>query len=187
MSNVVALSKAGSLADLEVALEVVDIQRPFLLDQWALVVLVHQVVQAGSEVVSVVVSTEEDEADSGAASKIAVAEGEVLATKVVEASPEAVMAEEIVVGIVARTEPLHPMHPLVQVVLVVVASAAATAEAGMEAQIATVLACQGQLVGMTVVAAAHMMTDPADTAAAAVEVMGIVMHLEVEVVATWSR
>jgi len=78
---------------------------------------------------------------------------------------------------------------------VVVATAAAVvaiAEEDMEAPappIAMVLACQRQLVGMIrVVAVAHMMTDPADTVATAVEATEIAtVHLVVEVVAIWSR
>jgi len=56
-------------------------------------------------------------------------------------------------------------------------------------QIATVLASRRQLVGMTrVEAVAHMKTDPADTAAAAVEATAIAAATRVQAVAaTWSR
>jgi hypothetical protein len=55
-------------------------------------------------------------------------------------------------------------------------------------QIATVLAYQRQVVGMTrVVAVAHMMTDPEDIVAATEGTVIVMDHLEVEVAATWSR
>ena len=189
MSNVAALSKAGSRAGLGVALEGVDTQKPLSLDQWALAVLVEHLEDlAVSEVASVVVSmVAEVVADSGEASKNVAAtavEGEALATKAVEVFPEEVM-EEIEVQMDTERPQTHQPDQVAHApaVPVVVASA----EAGLEAlapRTATVLV--GQVVGMTrVVAVAHMMTDPADTAA--IEVMEIATHLAAEAVAIRSR
>jgi hypothetical protein len=159
---------------LEEALEVVDIRKLFLPDQWALAGLAAPLVDQVSEVASEVVSmVAEAVVDSGEASQIvggmAGVGEEALATKVVAVS-------------VAQTDTeRHRMPqldqeahaPAVLAVLVVVATAAGVV--GMEAldhRIATVV------VGMTrEVAVAHMMTDPADIAAAAVEGMGNVTHL----------
>jgi hypothetical protein len=201
MSNVVEPSRVGDLSGLEAALEVVDTQKQCLLVLWDLAVSVALLVDpVASEVVSVVVSTEEEAgADSEEASKTVGAmavEEEVLDIKAVEAFLlEAGMEEEIVVGTVDQMDSEHPlpMLQLVPVVLEVGASAAAgTAEevtVALVPQIATVLACQRQLVGMThVEVAAHMMTDPVDIVAVAIEVTETAMgHLVQEVVAIWSR
>src|ERR1700678_749587 len=100
MSNVVALSRAGNRVASEVDLEVVDIQRPFLLAQWDRVVLALLVDQAVSEAVSVVgLKADVAEAALGEAFKTAevmVVEGEVLATKEAEASRTGAATEEIV-------------------------------------------------------------------------------------------
>jgi hypothetical protein len=192
MSNEAALSKAGSRAVLEVALEGVDTQKPLSLDQWALVVLVgHLGDLAVSEVASEVASmVAEVVADSGEASKNVEAtavEGEALATKAVEVFPEEVMEEEIEAQMDTERPQMHQPDQVAHAPAapVVVAST----EAGLEAlapRTATVLV--GQVVGMTrVVAVAHMMTDPADTAPAAIEVMGTATHLAVEAVAIRSR
>jgi len=147
-----------------------------------------------SEVVSVVGSTvEEDEVDSEAAEVASRTEGamvvvgEVLATKeVVGFHPEEV--EEIAVGMEDPTEAPTAMLPqMLQPVQVAEVEVVSVEEALLAPvlQIAMVLACQRQLVGMIrVVAVAHMMTDLADTVA--VEASTIVMEL-VEVVAIWSR
>lgn len=196
MSNVAAPSKAGSLADSEVALGDVATRRLLLHDQWDLAGLGRPA--ADSEVASVVVSMVGEEA-AAAASEVAfkiveataVVEEEVLVIKAA-APPEVALAAATAVGILARTDTVHPrMRQLGQVARApVLSAAAATAEAGMAAlahRIATVLAPQGR-VGMTrVVAVAHMMTDPAVTAAAAVEAMGTANPLEAEAVAIWSR
>jgi hypothetical protein len=200
MSNAVELSKAGSLADLEVALEVADIQRPFLPAQWVLGVLVVLLEdQAVSEVVSVVALTADgDEVASEEVSKIVEvmveAEG-VLDTKGVEVSKVAgeAMEVEIVVGMVGPTAMVLPQMPqqvqeaVVVVVAVLAAAAAVMAEEGMvrALQIETVLRL---VVGMTrVVAVAHMMTETPDTVAAT-EAMEIVKEDPVvEAAATWSR
>jgi len=91
---------------------------------------------------------------------------------------------EIAVGMEDPMDTLRQMPQPVQVAEAEVA----IAEEGLVVpvlQIATALAFQLQLVGMTrVVAVAHMMIDPADTVA--VEATTIVMEL-VEVAATWSR
>jgi hypothetical protein len=190
MSNVAVLSRAGSHADSEAVSEVVDIQKLFLPDQWAPAVLVaHLEDQAVSAVASAVVSmAAEDAADPGEAPQTVlptvVVEEEALATKVLGASPEAVMAEGIVD--LMDTERLQ----MLQLVQVVHAPPAPAPGAGMEALALRIAAVLGaQVVDMTrAVAVAHMMTDPADTAAAAaVEAMETAMHPEVEVVATWSR
>lgn len=182
MSNAAELSRAGSHADSEAVSEVVDIQRRFLPDQWAPAVLAHLEDQAVSAVASEVVSTvAEDAADLEEALRIVphtvAAEEEVLATKVVGASPEAVMAEGIV-GLMdmERLPTLQQDH-------------APPAPAPGAAMAALVLQIVAQVVDMTrAVAVAHMMTDPADTAvAAAVEAMETAMRPEAEVVATWSR
>jgi hypothetical protein len=168
----------------------VDTQKQLPLDQRDLVgldLLVDLAVVA-SEVDSVVgLMAEEAEVDSEAASRneeaMVVAE-EVLATKeVVAFHPEEAM-EEIAVGMEDQTDTPPQMLQPVQVAEAEVAMA----EEGLVVpvlQIATALAFQRQLVGMTrVVAVAHMMTDPADTVA--VEATTTVMEL-VEVAATWSR
>ena len=199
MSNVAELSKAGNLADLEVVLEVADTQRQFLLALWALAVsVVLQGAQAGSGAASVVASmVEEVEADSEEASKIVEAlavEEEVLDTKVGVASLREVDMEETVVGTADQMDTVHLLTlQLAQVVRVVVAMAAVgpveEVTGALVLQTATVLALRRQLVGTTrVEAVAHMMTDPADIAAAAVEVTEIAMALPAQVVvATWSR
>jgi hypothetical protein len=187
MSSVVELSRDGSLVDLEVDWEVVDIQKQFPLDQWVLD-LVLQADQVASEECSVAALTvAEAEVDSEEASKteevMEEAEGEVLATK---AATVEVIAEVKMVT----------LHPLLTLQLdQVVGEVVASVPGGMGAvgailvlQNATVLACQRQVVGMTrVVAVAHMMTDPEDIVAATEGTVIAMDHLEVEVAATWSR
>lgn len=178
------------------------IRKQLLLGLWALAV---STVLPEGQVVSGVVSgvasmVEEAEVVSEEGFKIeegmaAVVEEEALATKAVEASHPGAVAE-IVVGMVALMDMEHLllMLQLAPAAHVAVATVAAVgiAEEDMEApgpQIAVVLACPRQLVGMTrVVAVAHMMIDPADIVATLVEAMEIVMVLlAVEAVATWSR
>jgi hypothetical protein len=193
MLNVAEQSKVGNLVALEVDSEAVDTQRQLPLAQWDPAVLSMDLLGdlVDSEAASVVVSrVEEDEADSEVVASrteeaMAVVE-EVLATKEVVAShPEEDTVAEIAVGMEDPTDTEPPQMPqLVQVAEVEVA----TAEEALVVpvlQIATVLACQRQVVGMTrVVAVAHMMTDPADTVAveATMTVTGLV-----EVAAIWSR
>jgi hypothetical protein len=193
MSNVVELSRAGSLADLEVALEVVDTQRLFLLAQWVLEALAALLEdQAVSEVVSVeALMAEGDEVASEEVSKTAEVMGEVeeaLDTKGVGVSKAGeVMEEAIGVGMVGRMAMARLQMPQLVQEVVEVALVAASAEEGMvlALQIETDL---HQVVGMTrVVAVAHMMTETLDTEPP-IEAMEIAMqHLVVEVVATWSR
>lgn len=187
MLSVAEPSKAGSLADLEVVLEVEDTQRlfhPVLWDLVALVALQHQVVsleveeEEASEGASMV---EEEEVVSEVDSKIeeamVVEEEEVLASEVD-------LEEVIVVGI--RMEPptalLHLTLRLDQEVVEVDLEETVVGLEEHNLQIA-----MGQLlVGMIRVAVvAHMMTETADTAAAAGDT-AIEMR-EVEVEATWSR
>ena len=181
------LLRDGSRVDLEVAWEVADIQKQSPLDQWALD-LVLQADQVASEEVSVeALTVEEAEVDSEEASKteevMEVAEGEVLDT-------EAAMAEVIVEVKMVTVHPLLTLQldQVAEEVVVSVAGVMVAAEVILVLQIAMVLACQRQVVGMTrAVAVAHMMTDPEDIVAAT-EVMVIAMdHLEGEVAATWSR
>jgi hypothetical protein len=162
---------------LEEALEVVDIRRLFLPDQWALAGLAAPLVDQVSEVASEVVSmVAEAVVDSGEASQIvggmAGVDEEALATKVVAVSVAQTDTERHRMPQLDQ-EAHAPAVLAVLAVLVVVATAAGVV--GMEAldhRIATVV------VGMTrEVAVAHMMTDPADIAAAAVEGMGTVTHL----------
>lgn len=189
MSSVAELSRAGSPADLEVALEVADTRRLLLPAQWDLEVLAPPLEdQAVSVVASVVASmAAEAVADSGEVSKIvevtvapaapaAAVDEEALATKVVEASE-------------ARTATVHHqmlqldqavLAPVVLEVLAVLAvvvamEAEVVVMEPLDHRIATVV-----VVGMTrAVAVAHMMTDPADIVAAAVEGMEIAMLLVV--------
>ena len=193
MSNVVELSRAGSLADLEVALEVVDIQRLFLLAQWDLealevLLLVDQVV---SEVVFVeALMADGDEGVSGEVSKtveVMVEVEEALDIREAGVSRAGVGMEEIVVGMVeqmamALPQMLQLVREVVEVVLVV-----DTAEEDMvlALQIETVLR---QAVGMIrAVADAHMMTE-AVVIVAVIAAMEIAMeHPVVEAAAIWSR
>jgi hypothetical protein len=194
MLNVAEQSRVGNLVALEVDSEAVDTQRQLPLAQWDPAVrsmdLLGDLVD--SEAVSVVVSrVEEDEADSEVvvASRteeaMAVVE-EVLATKeVVDFHPEEDTVAEIAVGMEDPTDTEHPQMPQLVQVGEVEAATAGEALVVPVLQIATVLACQRQVVGMTrVVAVAHMMTDPADIVAveATMTVMGLVA-----VAAIWSR
>ena len=186
MSNVVELSRAGSLADLEVALEVVDIQRLFLLAQWDLealevLLLVDQVV---SEVVFVeALMADGDEGVSGEVSKtveVMVEVEEALDIREAGVSRAGVgMVEQMAM---ALPQMLQLVREVVEVVLVV-----DTAEEDMvlALQIETVLR---QAVGMIrAVADAHMMTE-AVVIVAVIAAMEIAMeHPVVEAAAIWSR
>jgi hypothetical protein len=191
-------SRDGSLAVLEVALEVVVIPKQLPLDQWALGVSTALLADpAASDLVSVAaLMVGEVEEASEEVSKIeeamaAVVEEEVLDTKAAS-HPEADSAAATVVGMVAQTDMVLPLPTLLLAPVVHVVEAVATAEEGMVALdllIATALGCPRLLVGMIrVVVAAHMMTDPADTVATTVEDTETVMEPhEVEAVAIWSR
>jgi hypothetical protein len=198
MSNVVELSKAGSLVVSAVVLEVADTPRLHLRAQWVLVrsAVVRPEDQAASEeAVSGAASTvEEDveafEVDSKIGEATVVVVEEVLATKAVEVSKEVVeevMEAAIAVGMVGPMDMLPQMPQQVQEVVVVEALEAAVVEEG-----AMALALQNETdlrlaVGMIrAVAVAHMMTETPDTAAAT-EAMGIAMEVVQEVAATWSR
>ena len=207
MSNAAVPSRDGSLADLVAALEDVDTQKQQLPGPWALAGSTDLLEdRVASEVVDSVVGlmVAEAEGASGevskteAASKVVVAEEELVTKEAEDSHPEAVTAAaEIVVGVEAQMVMLLLllMLQLVQAVHVVVATAEAVmgiAEGDMEAQvpqIAVVLAHRRQLVGMIrVVAVAHMMTDPVATVAVTFEATEIATALlVVEVVATWSR
>jgi hypothetical protein len=114
------------------------------------------------------------------------------AFKTVEAMAEAgeeALATKAAGGSEAQMDTVrHLMLQLVQAahakaLLVAVGMGVGVVMEVLDHRIATVVA-----VGMTrAVAVAHMMTDPADIAAAAVEVMETVTHRPEEVVATWSR
>jgi hypothetical protein len=171
MSSAAVPSKAGSHADLEVALEVADIRRLPRHDLWALVDL--EAAALASAVASVAASTE-DGADSEEASKIAEAMAEVVVEE--SATKEAVASE-------APTDTARRQTP--QLGRAALVLAAEVAEVDMEAldhRIAMVV------VGMTrAVAVAHMMIDPADIAAALVVTETVMPLLEASVAATWSR
>jgi hypothetical protein len=175
MSSVAVPSKAGSHADLEVALEVADIRRLLPHDLWAPVVL--EAAALASAVVSVAASTE-DAADS-----------EEEASKIAEAMAEVVVEESATKEAVASEAPTdtarHQTPQLGRAALVLAVEVATAAEVDMEAldhRIATVV------VGMTrAVAVAHMMIDPADIAAALVVTETVMPRLEASVAATWSR
>ena len=184
MSNVAVPSRAGNRVDLEAALEVADIQRPLLPDPWALAGSAAPPVDLVSVVVSAAASmVAEDVADSEEASKI---------VEVMVEVDEAASATKAAGASEAQTDTeRRQMHQLDQAahalpVLAVLAVVATAAEVvGMEAldhQIATAV------VGMTrAVAVAHMMTDPADIAAALVVMETVTPPLGVSVAATWSR
>jgi len=195
MLNVVARSKAGSHVDLEVDLVAVVIQKRSLHDQWGLEALEELLADQVVSVVASAVDLTVDEAvvDSEEAFKtVEVTEaGEVVsATRVVEALHQEVAMEEIVVGMEAQTATGLLQTLLLVLAVVVVATPVGMAEVATVAhQTAMVLhqwAYQLQLeVGMTRVAAAHMMTDPVVIAAAR---EGIVVETHEEVVAAiWSR
>jgi len=194
MLNAVEQSRAGSLAVSEVDSAVVDIRRQLPLAQWDPVGLMDLLGDRvdSEEAVSVAASRgQEAEVDSEVAvasrteEAMAVVE-EVLATReVVDSHPEEVTVVEIAVGMEDPTDTVHPPMPQLVQVVEVEAGMAEEALVVPVLQIATVLPCQRQVVGMTrVVAVAHMMTDPADTVAveATMTVMGLV-----EVAAIWSR
>jgi hypothetical protein len=188
------LSKAGSLVDLEVDLEVGDTRKQHLLVLLDPAVLVApQVDQAASEVDSVGASkVEEVEVVSEVDSKIAEAMVEdeaVLDIKEAEASHQEVVKAETVVGILETMVTAPPL--MLQLVQVVVVAAGSVAEGvSLVRQIATVLAVQRQLVGLIpAVVVAHTMIGTAGiVAAAAAEATATAMALlEVGVAATWSR
>lgn len=191
MSNVVVLSKAGSLAALEEGLEAVATQR-----QRSLALLLAQVTSmdllvgpVDSEVASVVVSMEDEVgaaspvAEAAEASRIEVATEEevveVLATKVAAAaaSPLGVATEETVLAQTVSV-PLQ-VHP--QALEVHEPQVTAEEEAGMVAAQVLPIA-MARLVGMThVVVVAHMMIDLADKGTAVATIHAVA------VAATWSR
>jgi len=191
MLSEVEPSRAGSLADLEVALEGADTQSLPLLAQWVPVVsamvLQHQedsveAVEEDSEEDLMVAEEEADSVEVGVSKteEVMVVVGEEVLVSVAEADLE----EEIVVGMeAAPTVPplptLQPDQAAVEVDLEAVHSEGVNLQTAM---------AQG-LVGMThVVAVAHLMIETAVIVAAATEVMVIAMvRLEVEVEATWSR
>jgi len=195
MSNVVALSRDGNLADLEVVLEAEDTQRQYPLAQQALASADLQADLADSEVASAeALMADEVGVDSEEASKIAeamavvavavAAAEEELATKEVEASHPEAATEEIVAA------PTDTHHLQVLPPDQAAHAEAATVEAEEVMAPAPLIAMEAprQLVGMTrVVAVAHMMIDPADTVEVVVETTVIAAPLVVEVEATWSR
>lgn len=173
MSSVGVQSKAGSHADLEVALEVAGIPKLPPHDPWAQVGLVA----ALASVVASVAASTEVAAGSEEASKIAEVMVEVV---VVESATKAVVASEAPTDTARRQT-----HQPARVALVLAAEVAtAAAEVDMEAldhRIATVV------VGMTrAVAVAHMMIDPADIEAALVVTVTVMPLREASVAATWS-
>lgn len=183
MSNVAAPSEAGSPADLEVALEAAVTLRLLLPDQWALEGLEVPVEEA-SVVASVAASTV---AEVVAASEEASQTVEVMAEVAVVA-----LATKGVEACVALTDtaPLQMLqldqedHARVVLEALQVAMVAEAVDMGaLDRRIATAV------VGMTrAVVVAHMMTDPADTVAAAIVDLEIAMRLlEVSAAATWSR
>lgn len=205
MLNVAELSRAGSLAVLEVDLEDEDTPNQPRLDQHQVDSTDLQADQAVSEAGSVAGLTEaevvegvgigvafpEEVGDSRTAeASMEVVEEEELATKVVvDSHPVMEEVEEIVVGMEALTvTTLLQMLLPVQVVVVAAAFLAAGEDMAPDLQIAMVL--QHHLVGMIrAVAVAHMMTGPVDIVAAEVaEAMSVTVHeASVVVEATWSR
>jgi hypothetical protein len=175
---------------LEEDLEVVDTPRLSLLDQWVLVALgvlpedlVGSVVgsEAGSmEAEDVVVSEAALIAEDMAADEVG------LGTKEVEG-----LATEVNVVVMDHpTATLLPMHQLAQAAEAeedLVAVVTAEVVEALVARIATDLG--HQLVGMTLVEGAHMMTDPADIEATATAAMVIAteVHHVAAVAVTWSR
>ena len=176
-------SRAGNRVDLEAVLEVAVTRRPFLPDPWALAGLAAPLVDLGFVVASAAVSmVVEDAEGSGEVSKT---------VEVILEVDEAASATKAAEASEVQTDMEHHQTPQLDQVAhapaVLAAVVATVAEAvGMEAldhRIATVV------VGMTrAVAVAHMMTDPADNAAAALVATETVMRpLEVLAAATWSR
>jgi len=195
MLNVVARSKAGSHVDSEVDLGAEDTPKRSLHDQRDQEALEEL---PADPVVSVVVSAADSTVGEaavgleGASKTVEVTEaGEaVSAIRVVEALHQEVAMEEIVVGMEAQM-----VTGLLQTLLLVQAAVAVATPVGM-AEVATVAhqtamalhqwVYQHQLeVGMTHVAAAHMMTDPVVIAAAREDIADE-NHGEV-VAAIWSR
>lgn len=172
-------------------LEVVDTQKLLYHDQWVLVgSMAHLELRVASGVVCEVVSMVEE---AVGASEVVLTEAEVdlvvvdeeeLVTKAAEVS----VTEVIVAGMEVLMVMLLPMHQLAQEVVVVVDSAEEEVE-DLEQDRQIEMDLEDKVVGMNLVEAAHMMTDPADTVAAAIVAMVIAMEvLLVEVVAAiWSR
>lgn len=172
-----------------------DTQKLLYRDQWVLVgSMAHLELRVASGVVCEVVSTVEE---AVGASEVVLTEAEVdlvvvdeeeLVTKAAEVS----VTEVIVAGMEVLMVMLLPMHRLAQEVVVVVDLVVDSAEEEVEdleqdRQIEMDL--EDKVVGMNLVEVAHMMTDPADTVAAAIVAMVIAMEvLLVEAVAAiWSR
>lgn len=198
MLSAAELSKVGSLVALVADSEVVDIQKLLLLVQWAapdlaelqLVLVEASVVD--SEVAFRIVETEEAAADSAVAFKteeaMVVEAAEVVSdikAKVVDSKLPEVHSEAIVVHPTTLVPPvdLLPMAELVEVAFHEVVTVVQAPQIAMALAAANQWALQWE-VGMILVVAAHMMTDPEVAIAEAAEVMIPVQQV---VAATWNR
>lgn len=171
-------------------MEVVDTQELFLLDQWVLVA-------SGDLLEGLVGSVVGSEADSREVEDVVVSEvaltAEDMAVDEVELDTKEVEGSATEANVVVSDHPtamLLPMHQLVQEAEVEEDLGAVVMAEVVEALVARIAMDLGhQLVGMTLVEGAHMMTDPADIEPTAIAAMVIAMEVHhVAVVAvTWSR